>query len=297
MNGKVFIPYFCFLLCSLVLWAGCEQDFQPFQENDQYYFSIYGYLDASADTQWIRVGTVRQDINEPPNQEGIQVQLEDLQNGETVVMNDSLFTSTNVLNYWTTMEIKSEQTYRITAERADGKTSRVTVTTPEALPPIFITINDQTPVGANIYVDDSVEHIADVQSVWFVVLNPGTENRRRTYRFPIRSTLKHTFSFFGAYFAFANWEKELEQIEQSIGGSEMSIVSRQFFVAAGGPEWDDNLSSIDDLEYFLDGTASNVENGLGFVVGVNANWFQQVPCLTPDRSGFLPCTPEDGSYW
>ncbi len=133
--------------------------------------------------------------------------------------------------------------------------------------------------------------------MWYVIVDPGIENRRRIYRFPIRNTLENTFSFFGAYYAFANWEEERKQIEQSSGSAEISVVSRQFFVAAGGPEWNENFSSIDDLEYFLDGEASNVENGLGYVVGIDAQWFRQVTCQTPDKSGFAPCTPDDGPYW
>lgn len=181
----IFLKFHFFLLtyCLLVL-PSCNDSFQPFQENDVYYFSIFGYLDAAADTQWVRVGTVRQHINEPPDPKGIRVTLEVLESGETVVMNDSLFASKGFLNYWTTMNIENEQTYRITAEHSDGKTSRVTVTTPKEIPSTYIT-NSQNPDGANIYIDikDEFEHIADVQSVWYVILNPETENRRRIYRF------------------------------------------------------------------------------------------------------------------
>jgi len=287
------------IVCSAGFFVmfGCES-FQPFQENETYFFSIHGYLDASADTQWVRVGTIRQNIDELPDPDGIRVTLKDLESGETVVMNDSVFTSRNVLNYWTTMNIKHEQTYEITAEHADENISRITVTTPSELPSVYILISGgiQTTPGARIYIDDDIEHIADLQSVWYVILNPGTENRRRIYTFPLRNSLIHTPAFSGSYFAFANWERELGQIELSVGGAEISVVSRQFFVAAAGPEWDDNISSIVNLEYFLLGTASNVENGLGYVVGVSSNWFRQDTCLAPDRSNTAPCVPEK-PFW
>ncbi|MEX2344873.1 MAG: hypothetical protein WD604_04615 [Balneolaceae bacterium] len=298
MRSEKVISKICLFVCCLVFLGGCDQNFQPLQKNDRYHFSIFGYIDAAADTQWVRVGTIRHSIDEPPDPTGIQVTLEDLQTGETVVMNDSVFTSRNVLNYWTTMDIEHEQTYRITAASTDRKTSEATVTTPRELPLIYITINDMSPVGANIHIDDTVEHIAGLQSVWYVILNPGTEeSQKKIYKFPLRNTLRHTFAFYGSYSAFANWEEQIEQIEQKIiGDSEIAVVSRQFFVAAGGSEWDDNLSSIDDLEYFLDGTGSNVENGLGYVVGISSGWYRQVPCLTPDRSNFAPC-PEEEPFW
>jgi hypothetical protein len=293
----------CLLLitCCVFIFLSCDHTFRPFQENDKYHFSIYGYLDASADTQWVRVGPARQDINEPPDPTGIKVTLENLQSGESVLMNDSLSSSKSFLNYWTTMEIENEQTYRLIVEESGGKTSRVIVTTPSVLPTIYIISGRvATPSGSsastNIYIDDSVERIADLQSVWYVNIKPATENRRRIYRFPLRNTLKHTDAYFGAYYAFNVYERELAYIEQSAGGAEIEIVYRQIFVAAGGPEWDNNIPSIDDLEYFLDGTASNVENGLGYVVGISSGWYRQATCLTPDRSNFAPCH-EEKPFW
>lgn len=285
-----------FFISCIPFLTDCNQTFEPIQENDRYHFSIYGTLDAAADTQWIRVGTVRQNIDEAPDPTGIKVTLEHIQSGQTFLMNDSLFTSKNVLNYWTTTDIENEQTYRITVEQADGKASSVTVTTPKQLPSPYI-IFTQDPNGVNIYVDDIVEHLADLQSVWYITLNPETEPRKRIYRFPIRNTLRNTYSFYGAYSAFSNWEEQLGQIEQSIGQADYSIERALVFIAAGGPEWDESFTSIDDLEYFLDGTASNVENGLGYVVGIDGRWFRQTTCLTADSSAYAPCTPQDGPFW
>lgn len=288
----------CFFIFGLILLYGCDQTFEPLQENNRFHFNISGYLDASADTQWVRVGTVRESIDESPDPTGIQVTLENLQTSETVVMNDSVFTSTNILNYWTTMDIKNEQTYRITAKQSNGKSSQVTVTTLNMFPTIHITINDVSPVGANIYIDDTAKDIADLQSVWYVILNRGAqEQQKRIFRFPLRNTLSHTFAFFGSYSAFSNWEEELEHIEKNvIANSDVSVIRRQFFLAMGGPEWNENFSSIDDLEYFLDGTGSNVENGLGYVVGIEGKWFEQKVCLLPDSSNYIPCKPEE-RFW
>lgn len=278
--------------CCILILISCDDSFQPLQENNKYYFSIYGTLDAAADTQWVRVGPARQDINEPPDPTGIKVTLEHTQSGEIVLMNDSLSSSKGFLNYWTTMDIEHEQTYRIKVEEAGGKASQVTVTTPPELPSIYIIIGGVgTSAAANIYIDDAAEHIADLQSVWYVVINPGTENLRRVYKFPLRNNLIHTSAYFGAYYTFNIWERELAHIEQSVGDANIAVASRQFFVAAGGPEWDDNLSSIDDLEYFLDGTGSNVKNGLGYVVGISSGWYRQADCLAPDGSKYIPCEP------
>ncbi len=47
---------YCFLIiiCFLFSLTGCEESFQPLQNNnDSGVFSMFGYLDATADTQWV----------------------------------------------------------------------------------------------------------------------------------------------------------------------------------------------------------------------------------------------------
>ncbi|NIT61768.1 MAG: hypothetical protein GWN00_37885, partial [Aliifodinibius sp.] len=63
---------------------------------------MFGYLDASADTQWVRVAPIRRQISmsakDIPN---MKITIEDPKNGDTTVMNDSLFLypdGFNVLN-------------------------------------------------------------------------------------------------------------------------------------------------------------------------------------------------------
>ncbi|TVQ04901.1 MAG: hypothetical protein EA359_04900 [Balneolaceae bacterium] len=46
---------FAFSLFTFTLFIACDEPFQPLLENNSAPFSIYGYLDATADTQWVRV--------------------------------------------------------------------------------------------------------------------------------------------------------------------------------------------------------------------------------------------------
>ncbi|MEX2368404.1 MAG: hypothetical protein WD510_02765, partial [Balneolaceae bacterium] len=41
--SSLYVFWFITGLCFLI---GCTDSFQPLQENDRYFFSIYGYLDA-----------------------------------------------------------------------------------------------------------------------------------------------------------------------------------------------------------------------------------------------------------
>lgn len=220
--------------------------------------------------------------------------LEHIQSGQTVTMNDSLFASKNYLNYWTTMDIENEQTYRITADRPDGKASSVTVTTPKEVPaPIVVSSDDDD--YFDIFIDDTVGKLADVQVKWYVIIAPRGIRQKRTYTFPLRDRIEHSEAFDGTFLISVNTEPQLEQIERSSGGN-MVVVHRQFFIAAGGPEWDESITSIDDLEYFLDETTSNVEDGLGYAIGIDSKWIPLRSCLTPNNSTFIPCENEK-PFW
>lgn len=288
-------PFAFLLLHSLVLFfSGCDQTFQPLQKNDQYYFSIYGYLDAAADTQWVRVAPARQSINELPNPVGISVTIEDIDSGEIIKMKDSLFTPDNFLNYWSAIDIENEKSYRIIAERVDGKSSSVTVTTPEEIP-LPIVNADANNSYLDIYIDDSVENIADLQVKWYIIVDPRGIRQRRTYTFSLRDKIDHTEVYNGSYHVYVDTDPQLKQIAKNNGGN-MNVLHRQFFVAAGGPDWDQSITSINDLEYFLDETTSNVEDGLGYVIGIDSKWMPLKACLNPERTTFIPCE-EEKPYW
>ena len=296
MRVKSVISGTCLLLCTFILAVSCDQTFEPLQENDKYHFSIYGTLNAAADTQWVRIGVPRGNINETPDPTGITVTLEDVETGQKAVMQDSLFVSKDLLNYWTTMPLENEHTYQIHAKRDDGKASVVTVTMPMELPTPLVINNNVPPLGFNIYINNSVEHIADLQTKWYVLLSPQTERIKRTYTFTYRNSVIRVPTYGGAWYAFANTTEEKEYISRINPNIEIEVLHRQFFVASGGPEWDEDIPSIDDLEYFLDGTASNVENGLGYVVGIDSKWMPYKACVLPDSSNVTPCEPEE-PFW
>ena len=125
------------LVVILLLFIGCEQSFQPIKENKQYPFSMYGYLDASADTQWVRITPPREQLTMPPILPSMQVTLLEKNTANSTVMHDSLFHLANgvrYINVWTTMDIKLAHTYQIEARNSDGDIARVEITIPENPP-------------------------------------------------------------------------------------------------------------------------------------------------------------------
>lgn len=129
---NILLNHFLFLSAFLLI-AGCNQSFQPIKDDPNATFSIYGYLDATADTQWVRVIPARQEVNMFDEKPEMYVTLTDVKTGNSTVMNDSLILSwdgRHMLVVWTTMDIEPEHSYTLRAERPDGEESHVTVTTP-----------------------------------------------------------------------------------------------------------------------------------------------------------------------
>jgi hypothetical protein len=279
MNKKTVIPNFCLFLASLVFLTGCNETFQPLKNSHSAPFSIYGYLDASADTQWVRVTPVRKQLSQSTDKPQMNITLTQQQSGRTMEMKDSLFLPDdgfNYLNTWTTMDINPGQTYRLEAERSDGFTSQAEVTIPKEFPtPNLLDYGDGCRASLRI---EGVERLADVQSIWHVRIlflddEKIVSEREELYRLSHRNRATRIAD--RAYSVFIDTINEKEKIAgQLLAPSdpdlsvEMEVLQRQIFVASAGPEWIEDIASLDDVSYALPEGLSNVENGVGYMVGV-----------------------------
>src|SRR5512138_1500022 len=77
--------------CLASLPAACADSFSPIAPSELRY-SVFGYLDASADTQWIRVMPIRPLVPTAPDSFAATVTLEHLNTGRVITLRDSLFT-------------------------------------------------------------------------------------------------------------------------------------------------------------------------------------------------------------
>ena len=76
-------------MIATALAAGCEHPFEPFQQNDQAIFPMYRYFHLYADTQWVRVMPVRQDLFAGPEPIDAVVTLEHVRSGRVVTLSDT----------------------------------------------------------------------------------------------------------------------------------------------------------------------------------------------------------------
>ncbi|MFH5831003.1 hypothetical protein [Halalkalibaculum sp. DA3122] len=233
-------------------------------ENEQYFFSMYGYLDASADTQWVRIAPARTQLEMPDDIPEMQVTLREMESGRSAVMKDSLFqldNGVNMLNFWTTMDLKPQHTYRLKAERKDGAYSSVTVTIPPDFPQPRLGYA-QMGCSATVSIRE-VERLADIQSVWQFHINQAGYKRVDLYRFSYRD---QAYGLSGGYTVTIDPIREREHI--NVPDGDARLTERYLWVASGGPEWVEGVDSLDNITYTLPEGFSNVTDGLGYVVGI-----------------------------
>lgn len=289
------LPFTVSLFTCLLLFFGCDQTFQPIRDNSIAPFSIFGYLDASADTQWVRVAPIRKQISMSAEDiPDMTITVEDMQTGNTAIMYDSLFQipdGRNVLNAWGTMDfLKPEQTYTLQAEREDGAESHVEITFPPDFPTPRLEIKeifDQ----ALLYIE-GVENLVTVQVRTLArVISPSagwdyvdvfwTPHRRIDEIRP------------GEYRVLMKPDSKFNVSVSQPPRDDLVIeyLHHQVFVASGGPEWNKNLSDLSDIQYSLPEVISNVENGTGYMFGIVSKSIPFKNCFN-DQGEFIACPEE-----
>lgn len=281
---------FCFFLFPFI--SSCGDTFEPFQENDKFFFTMYGFLDASADTQWVRISPVRGTFDAPPEIPDMKVILEDLADGSAVLMENKLVqfgNQFNVINSWTDKVIQAGHTYSIKAQNPNGSQSQAIVTIPASFPiPKLLTISvPGIPSEFFLFIDD-VDHLADVQSRWHYRLSTPFWEEERFEVFSLKERTIEVEETPGSYLVELTPDEEKEYIMDnslvlSIPGGQIEFLENQIYIASAGPEWDENVSNLDDLIYNLPDGFSNVENGLGYMVGIFSRNIPFRTCLNEQR--------------
>lgn len=267
VNLLVMLPIITVL--AILITTGCDESLDSLQENDRYFYSVNGYLDATADTQWVRVMPVRESITPAAEIEVPTVTLEHAGSGETVLMKDTLIhfeDERKILNFWTTMEILPEETYHLTVEGHDGRISSAQTTLPGDYPTPFFS---QPEFGEDILIINSVEQLADLQVIYriefyhtevvFNVRYPQLQNgfkvEQSRYRAPI--------------------DPDLLRLQLMEAYCNFTVLERNVFVASGGPGWPDFVS-LDRHTIALPDYLSNIENGVGFFGGIISKTFPYI---------------------
>lgn len=276
-----------FLSCLMIL--GCNETFEPWQENDQYHFSIFGYLDASADTQWVRVMPVREDLFAEPKPIDAVVTLEHVESGESVVMNDSLFTFFQgyAWNFWTTLSLEPEQSYRIIAERSDGQISQAIVELPPDFPTPTVQRNPSAPGGIpprDIIFVEGVERMIDVQTLHHIRFRHTDEESL----VPFIHLQDTTRTVSGDYIISIDPREDRDMLQSMFNLETIEILDQQIYIVSAGPGFH-YFPSIDDKVVALPEGVSNVTQGIGYVAGVVSKTIPYESCFKEESIDLIPC--------
>ncbi|MEX2602199.1 MAG: hypothetical protein WD355_11150 [Balneolaceae bacterium] len=268
---------------SIVLFTtGCDESFQPWQENDRYHFSIYGMLDASVDTQWVRIMPVREELFLEPRPIDVTVTLEHIESGDSIAMNDSLFRYYPELyawNFWTTMDLEPEQTYRLTAKHGDGRTSSAQVKLPSDFPTPIVRMRqivDDSEFYNIVYISKSIDLLADVQVIYFGLDEPTGIVHSRGFGH-LKDTVRTSHDYHTVY------------IDPREDGLNIDpIIKEVVFVANAGPDFHD-FGSMDEKILTVPEGVSNIENGVGYLAGIVSKTVPYRSCFADDGFTYIPC--------
>ena len=245
-------------IAAAAMTAGCETAVDPFQPSDMY-FSIGGVIDASAETQFVRLSPLRRSAVISPDPLDAVVTTTDLATGETAVWRDSVFAlvpSGIAHNVWTTFDFEAGHTYRFEARSPEGNVSSAVVDLPEAVPEVVIQI---PPFSSTAIINVlNVEKLADLRLIFCGrVAGSGLVERVDIPLIERVSEFQHGFTTRVEAFELAR-QNDIDQIYWI-----------RVLAMGAGEEWPD-FEDVDEETLALAETLSNVENGAGYLGGVTS---------------------------
>ena len=268
----------------VVLTGGCDASFDAFEESD-YIFSVFGYLDANADRQYVRIEPLRDSSFVGSGSFDARVTLENMETGETILWEDRVFHTVpnrvKVHNFTTTTDIESEATYRFQVVRErDGATSSAIVTLPPAFPkPDIVDPPDRrgTEGAATVtqIIVRGVEKLGGVRAEYdYKSCNPTPREeelrcvREQTVAYHLADTVRQSN---GTIRISIPWSQDIK--EEATGEILLELYSFKVTVASAGADWptyaEDNPPGDGPQGQPLPppGIGTNIENGVGFLGG------------------------------
>lgn len=257
--------------------GGCDPNVDLFRESNQYY-SIFGALNVSADTQYVRVEPLRDGLlTSAPATLDATVTLTNLDEGRTVTLRDSVFhygEDTRAHNFFTTSEIALATSYRLVVDGPGEAETRVETRVPQAMPrpDVSVPVADcfpncigggppdcDLPGGPETRIAsatvEGIERLVAVRALYTMERPRGAwayDHLADTVQTGPRTTE-----------ARVDYGRDWCSIPRPIDGSSRLQRRIQIIVAAGSADWPDFLG-LDFETELLPGTASNVEGGVGF---------------------------------
>ena len=274
-------------LFLVTLFTGCENSFEPIKENNLYNYSMYGILDLSADTQWVRVMPLRTTIfrDSMPNNATVTMTRES--DGLTEQLQDTLIRlaqNSYVWNFWTTQQLLPNETYTIKAESPEGEvtTGQAHIPSDFPLPELFFRENTG---NCHIIIDSIVERIVVAENSYEFQIQRDLISGINTFSISHVGDVKPTFT--------GNHEIVFDDVpaiaaENNVSPQQIVNVDGKGLIVSADTNW----VGLDIQNVELPGEASNVVNGLGVVTGIVSKRFELRP-TREDQLNYTMCPPRE----
>ncbi len=264
-------------LAGALVSGGCAETFEPFQENERY-FSIYGYLDAAADTQFVAVTALRRAVTPDTAPLDAVVALERLETGAAVQWRDSLFRFSNGSEghvFWSKEAVQPGGRYLFTVTRSDGATSSTTVRLPAPFPDPELRTNlvpfsPAPPPRLQTIGLRGLEKLVDLRIVYTLRTEEGgvSESVTLSYVDQVRPSGEDRLAL--AFDAYGD-------LAALFPGRCPQALSARVIVGGGTSDWPDFFRMDDEMLSDPDLT-DQVLNGMGFLGGA-IRWERPWPGL------------------
>jgi len=288
------------LVISMVLAAmfhlGCEEGVNPIV-GSEYPFTLWGFMNAGADTQYVRVFEISdQLVPDPGDAIDARVFSTDLTTGEEREWSYELVRFDSLIQghvFWSPFRAVNEHRYELEVVRSDGATSSVVTTVPpEADFQISVDFRDSSTV-IPVHIDGDIPNMVGFRVTYHAVNVPpvkawpiGTAIAPAV-QLPVTIGYDNVLSRQGD-----GWQLEIDMSRDFIavrtwyefnclvtpdGGSAPDVWLRgiEFSVLAADSSWAPPGGTFDPNVLSVPGTFSNVENGYGFFgagMGVLEEW-------------------------
>lgn len=255
------------LFCIGIFFIGCDPAFNPI-EYDTRHFSVFGYLNASADTQFVRIEKLRDGMaTDAPDTLDIKVTLKNANTGQSEQLHDRLFDyyqDGKAHNYYTTMDINPTEKYHLEVRGEEG-TSSAEVEVPDSFPKPEVVRNDDFLTSVKIR---GVNRLIAVKTIF----QTCSQDRGCYCKKPTRYTYSHLQDTLkmndGSIKAKIDLHDTKEKIFRNFGPNKnYFILNYDVVVAEGMPNWP-NYANLDPEAVALPDVATNINGGVGYLGGI-----------------------------
>lgn len=269
-------------------------------------YTLWGFLDANADTQRVRVFTIEDRLGtDRSGPIDAVVTSVNMGTGESIewVGEEVLFADSSVGHvFYAPFQAEFEQTYRLSVQRSDGATASAQVTIPPEVMVELVDAPNRIIVPAIIH--GAVPNLVGVNVLYDAATlppsnpwPPGTP-APPGYVFPVMIPYDEPEESFPDRTVFEiNIRNDFETIQDTytlncLSPDHIALRRVKFQFLAADEQWAPPGGTFDPNILIEPGTFSNVENGYGFFGGgysVSVGWF---PSLVVQRSvGFRTSGP------